>query len=115
MQAGVTTTDPKDSGHLDRFDIYVSTCTADLDSCNRQQLWSAADLVPELSSPVRDTRTAIRGRDGLEIIISTNRLGGIGSSDLWVSTRASAQDPWSTPEDLGFPLDSTAFRGEREA
>jgi WD40-like Beta Propeller Repeat len=102
---------PCTDAQQDRFDIYVSTCAADLDSCNREQLWTAAQLVPELSSPVRDTRTAIRRRDGLEMIVSTNRAGGIGSSDLWVSTRASTMDPWSPPEDLGFPADSNAFDG----
>ena len=91
--------DPNGNG----TDIYVSTCTADLDTCNRQQLWSSATLVPELSSPVRDTRTAIRRRDGLEMIISSNRPGTgttgmtAGMIDLWVSTRASVQDNWSDP------------------
>jgi len=87
------TVDPSGLG----FDIYVSTCTADLDSCNRQQLWSAATYVPELSSPRRDTRTAIRRRDGLEMIVSSNRTGTVGNLDLWVSTRASVQDSWSLP------------------
>jgi WD40 repeat protein len=92
---------PPDSDPLgNATDIYVSTCTADLDTCNRQQLWISATLVPELSSPVRDTRTAIRRRDGLEMFISSNRSGGVGGLDLWVSTRASALDPWSIPINL---------------
>ena len=81
------------------FDIYLSTCTADLDSCNRQQLWSSGEYVPELSSPVRDTRTAIRRRDGLEMIVTSNRAGTVGMLDLWVSTRDSvqaSQDNWTT-------------------
>ncbi len=79
-------------------DIYVSTCTADLDSCNRQQLWSPAVYLPQLSSPVRDTRTAIRRRDGLEMILSTGRPGSLPSENLWVSTRASTQDQnWLPP------------------
>jgi hypothetical protein len=109
---------PCTDAQQDRFDIYVSTCTADLDSCNRQQLWSAAELVPELSSPVRDTRTAIRRRDGLEMIVSSNRAGGIGSSDLWVFTRSSTSDRWALGSlpiypagDLGIPIDSTLFDG----
>ncbi len=79
------------------FDIYVSTCTSDLDSCNRQQLWGPGALVPELNSPLRDTRTAISRRDGLQIIVTSNRAGTAGGLDLWVSTRASVQDPWSIP------------------
>jgi hypothetical protein len=88
--------DPPGNG----FDIYLSTCTADLDRCNRQQLWSSGTLIPQLSSPVRDTRSAIRRRDGLEMVISSNRRGTVGGLDLWVSTRASvqfAQDNWSSP------------------
>jgi len=82
------------------FDVYVSTCTADLDACNRQQLWSAGTYVAELSSPFRDTRTAIRRRDGLEMIVTSNRTSTVGGLDLWVSTRDSAQDPWSLPINL---------------
>ncbi len=95
----------------DGFDIYVSTCASDLDSCNRQGLWSAAAYLAELSSPVRDTRTAVRRRDGLEMIFTSNRPGGSGSSDLWVSTRATTHDSWSRPVNLGPPINSSAFDG----
>jgi len=95
-------------------DIYVSTCTADLDTCNRQPAWSPAIYVPELSSSVRDTRTAIRRRDGLEMILTSSRCNSpippadlplcstlsTGGFDSWVSTRASAQDAWSIPIDI---------------
>ncbi len=65
-----------------------------------------AVLVPELSSPRVDGRTAIR-RDGLEMLVSSNRLGSIGgSNDLWVSTRATTSDAWSTPVNLGPPINS---------
>jgi hypothetical protein len=87
------TLDPAGNG----FDIYVSTCTADLDNCNRQQLWSGGTYVAELSSPLRDTRTAIRRRDGLEMIVSSTRAGAVGGLDLWVATRACVLDTWSIP------------------
>jgi WD40-like Beta Propeller Repeat len=89
--------DPND---LEGPDIYVSSCSADLASCNRDQLWSAASLVPELSSPFRDTRTAIRRRDGLEMILTSSRPGGCGSQDLWVSTRTATTAAWSIPANL---------------
>jgi hypothetical protein len=78
------------------LDIYVSTCTSDLTSCNRQQLWEPATFVAELNSPLRDTRTAIL-RGGREMIVTSNRAGSVGGLDLWVSTRASTQDSWSIP------------------
>jgi WD40-like Beta Propeller Repeat len=83
------------------FNIYVSTCTADISSCNRHQLWSPGTYVAELNSAgFRNTRTAIRRRDGLEMLITSNRPGTVGALDLWVSLRDSAQDPWSIPIDL---------------
>src|SRR5260370_379442 len=69
------------------FDIYVSTCPADLDRCNRQQLWSPGVYVAELNSPARDTRTAIRRRDGLEMMVTSNPAGTRGGIYRWCSPR----------------------------
>ncbi len=80
------------------FHIYVSTCHADLDSCNTQGLWGPGTPVAALNSQSRDTRTAIRRRDGLEMILSSARPGSLASENLWVSTRATTQDQnWLTP------------------
>jgi len=58
-------------------------------------------LVTELSSQSSDNRTAIR-RDGLEVFVSSNRGYGLsGVKDIWVSTRDSTLEPWSTPVNLG--------------
>jgi hypothetical protein len=64
-----------------------------------------AVLVPELSSDATDGRTGIR-RDGLEMLVSSNRAGSFGGNDIWVSTRESTLDPWSTPVNLGPPINS---------
>jgi len=66
-------------------------------------------LVPEFSSPGRDTRIFIR-KDGLEAFITSNRVGSQGI-DIWVSTRDTLSDPWSAPTNLGFPFNSTADDG----
>ncbi len=80
------------------FDIYVSTCNADLATCNTQGLWGPGTPVDALNSPFRDTRTAIRRRDGLEMILSSGRPGSLPSENLWVSTRATTQDQsWLPP------------------
>jgi hypothetical protein len=65
--------------------------------------WGPAVFVPELSSPFLDSRTAIR-RDGLELFMSSTRPGGVGVADIWVSTRESTADPWSTPVTVGMPV-----------
>ena len=67
-------------------------------------------VVPELSSPGRDTRTAIR-HDGLEIIFQSDRTGSVGSGDLWVSTRATTLEPWSTPVNVGPTVNTIYFDG----
>jgi hypothetical protein len=83
------------------FNIYVSTCVADISSCNLQQLWSPGVYVAELNvAGFRNTRTAIRRRDGLEMLITSNRPGSVGTLDLWVSTRNSAGELWSAAINL---------------
>ena len=75
------------------FDIYVSTQL-------ENGTFGRAKIVPELSSPRRDTRTAIRN-DGLEMFITSDRSGSFGLIDLWVATRETTLDVWSTPINLG--------------
>ena len=88
------------------FSIYVSTCTAELKDCNEQQLWSPPVPVLELNSPgFRNTKTAIRPRDGLELIVTSNRSGTTGGLDLWVARRASAQEKWELPINLNLEND----------
>jgi hypothetical protein len=72
--------------------------------------WSPGVLIKSLSSPQNDDRTAIR-QDGLEMILSSNRVGTIGGTDLWVTTRASTLVDWSTPTNLGAPLNTTFTDG----
>jgi hypothetical protein len=80
-------------GGLGDVDIYASTLQAD-------GTFGPGVNVKELNSKFRDTRVAIR-RDGLEIFLSTNRPGGVGTEDIWVATRATTLDPWSPPVPLG--------------
>jgi hypothetical protein len=36
--------------------------------------------------------------------MSSTRPGGVGVADIWVSTRESTADPWSTPVTVGMPV-----------
>jgi len=78
--------------------IYVSTLGDD-------GTFGPAVLVPELSSQYNESGTAIR-RDGLEIFVSSSRPGTGIPNSIWVSTRDSTLDAWSTPVDLGSTVNS---------
>jgi hypothetical protein len=93
---------------LGDWDVYLSVLGTD-------GVFGPASLVVELSSPGtantgRDTRTAIR-HDGLEMFFTSNRPGGIGSGDLWVSTRETTLDAWSTPVNVGPSVNTIFFDG----
>jgi hypothetical protein len=87
---------------LGDYDIFVSTLGPD-------GMFGPGALVRELSSPFRDTRTALRS-DGLEMFITSNRPGSIGKLDIWVSTRKTTSDPWSTPIDVGPVVNAKGVR-----
>ena len=44
--------------------------------------------------------------DGLEMYIDSFRAGGLGGYDLWVLRRASVDDDWGSPENLGPAVNS---------
>jgi len=103
-------TPPAGTRNDSAWDIYVSTCTADLATCNTPNTWGPGVPVDRLNSPVRDTRTAIR-RDGLEMILSTGRTGSLANENLWVSTRPAVtldQQNWALPEPINCD-DTTGF------
>lgn len=80
-------------GGLGGLDIYSSTLLDD-------GTFGPVTLVQELSSSFTDQDPAVR-RDGLELYLASNRPGTQGAQDLWVATRATTADPWSTPVNLG--------------
>ncbi len=45
--------------------------------------------------------------DGLELYFSSNRPGGYGGYDIWVSKRASLQDSWGPPANLGPEINAS--------
>jgi hypothetical protein len=85
-------------GGIGDFDVYASPLGEDGSV-------GPGMLVRELSSTGRDTRIFIR-KDGLEAFVTTNRAGGQGRIDIWVSTRETLSEPWSVPTDIASPVNS---------
>ncbi|HWQ24664.1 MAG TPA: hypothetical protein VNK94_11220 [Gaiellaceae bacterium] len=50
----------------------------------------------------------IQSPDGLSLYMASNRPGGMGGLDIWVSTRATTSAPWGGPQNLGEPVNSAA-------
>jgi hypothetical protein len=80
------------SGGVGDNDIYQSTQ-------NEDGSFNPPVLVSELSAPHFEGRMTVR-YDGLEIIFVSDRPGGAGDLDLWVSTRQATSDAWSPPINL---------------
>jgi hypothetical protein len=60
-----------------------------------------------VNSPFRDSGAGVR-KDGLEMYFVSERPGGLGGADIWMASRASPSAEWSTPTNLGAPINSSA-------
>jgi Tol biopolymer transport system component len=65
------------------------------------------NLGPTVNSSKADVTPTI-SEDGLELYFSSNRPGGYGWGDLWVATRATKNEPWGEPVNLGSTVNSSA-------
>lgn len=69
--------------------------------------WTPAQAVAELNTTSADG-CPIQSPDGLSFYLASNRPGTLGGLDVWVATRTNVDDPWSTPVNLGAPINSSA-------
>jgi len=72
--------------------------------------WSPPVLVPNVNSEFDDFGPAISG-DGRSLYFTSNRPGGLGGSDIWVSRRDRVKDPWGTPDNLGPTINTNGTEG----
>jgi hypothetical protein len=92
---------PGAGGH-GRSDIWVATRETKKDP------WGTpVNPGPPINTSDKDTTPWI-AQDGLELYFSSDRPGGCGVMDIWVATRATQNDEWDEPVNLGPPVNTAA-------
>ena len=76
--------------------------------------WTTAQKIDEIAGNSSELNTPsqdgcpIQSPDGLSLYMASNRPGGQGMLDIWVSRRESTNAPWGAPQNLGEPVNSAA-------
>ncbi|HUU20031.1 MAG TPA: M56 family metallopeptidase [Sedimentisphaerales bacterium] len=92
-------------GGYGSFDLWVTT------RATKEDPWGEpVNLGPMVNSSSNDATPGISA-DGLSLFFESDRSGGYGSFDLWVTRRATKTDPSGTPVNLGPTVNSSAWDG----
>jgi hypothetical protein len=97
--------DSRRPGGYGNWDIWVSTRETTDDDWEEP-----VNLGSTINTSQGDT-CAIISSNGLELYFSSNRPGGYGNYDLWMSSRTKTTDNWSDPVNLGLPVNSSNMDG----
>lgn len=69
--------------------------------------WGIATAVTGINSAAADG-CPIESPDGLSLYIASNRTGTLGGNDIWAADRATKDEAWGEPQNLGAPVNSEA-------
>jgi hypothetical protein len=87
------------SGNYDLFVLRRATSESD---------WGPPEnLGPAVNSSTEDDFSSISA-DGLTLYFHSDRPGGSGGSDIWMTTRPTRNDPWGKAVNLGPKMNSSA-------
>lgn len=63
------------------------------------------NMGPVINSPAWESQPSLSS-DGQILYFSSNRKGGLGGNDIWVSVRAGDRNGWTKPVNLGAPINT---------
>lgn len=76
-------------------------------SAQRYTAWSAPQNLGATINTTASDQLPFIAPDNLNLFFGSDRAGGSGLTDIYVSTRASATAPWGTPVNLGTNVNSS--------
>jgi len=92
-------------GGYGQYDLWMATRPT------IQDPWGPpANLGPMINSSAMDYGARMAD-NGLALYFESDRPGGYGNRDLWVSTRPTTNDLWGPPANLGSPVNTAAIEG----
>ncbi len=71
--------------------------------------WSTPQNLGAVVNSTANEQNAQLSKDGLAIYFSSDRGGGLGGLDIYVTRRASLDSPWGTPDNLGAPVNTSSL------
>ena len=94
------------AGGYGSADIWVAT------RVTKDEPWDTpVNLGPIVNSGALDTEADISS-DGLELYFESERSGGFGGADIWMTRRETKNEPWGAPVNLGPLINTGAGDGE---
>jgi hypothetical protein len=88
------------SGGSGAEDLWVTTRPS------KNEPWGEpVNLGPIVNASSKDSGPSVSA-DGLELYFDSTRTGGLGKNDIWLTRRATKDEPWSEPVNLGLPVNS---------
>ena len=92
------------AGGIGPVDLYVATRPSPSDD------WGPWTTTENLGKPINSTSVDLSPHvspDGRVLFFNSNRPGGIGAHDLWMTIRAAEGNPWRNPVNLGPEINTT--------
>jgi len=91
------------SGRAGGQDLWVTTRPSQDSDWEQPQ-----SLGPAINTPQYFEGHPSISADGLRLFFVSDRLGGQGGRDLWMTKRATKDDPWGPPLNLGPPVNTAS-------
>jgi hypothetical protein len=91
------------SGGYGQLDLWMTTRATTIEPWGEP-----VNLGPSINSPKWDWCPSL-SPDGCTLYFSSNRSGGYGEWDIWMATRATTDDAWGEPVNLGPTINHSGY------